>query len=245
MLNHLQRLLQNGKRMRQIGASLVTMSRLKGTLILSTITLMLIITSLGWYYKVLMQLLQKSKGNPSWPTVPWWNKACSVLWKVTRKCYRKHKTSQSPLNRLIYQHALAQECRYYKKAKHGSWVYYVNGITSKSSMNAVWQKIRKLSRKFVPAPLPSLKVNDTCIMESHEVAETFEKNFSNISCPSHFTPEFQQIRDAQVPLIFSQTVLRFMMTTFPSLNWRARYPPLMHLLLVRRRLYMVCWPIFQ
>ena len=38
----------------------------------------------------------RTRGKPKRPGVPWWNKTCGVLRKVTRKCYRRYKSNTSP-----------------------------------------------------------------------------------------------------------------------------------------------------
>ena len=76
--------------------------------------------------------IPKTKGKPRRPTVPWWDKKCGILRKVTRKCYRRYKTSASPQAKVIYKRALAKQRRYYKKAKRESWLHYINGINSKT-----------------------------------------------------------------------------------------------------------------
>ena len=48
-----------------------------------------------------------SKGIAHRPPVPWWDKNCSVLRKVTRKCYKRYKNSGSPHCQIIYKSALA------------------------------------------------------------------------------------------------------------------------------------------
>ena len=67
--------------------------------------------------------IPRTRGKPKRPAVPWWNKTCGVLRKVTRKCYRRYKSSASPQAKLIYKRALAKQQRYYKKAKRESWLY--------------------------------------------------------------------------------------------------------------------------
>ena len=66
----------------------------------------------------------------------------------------------------------------------------------------VWSKIKKLSGKFVPSPLPSLKVNDVVITDPGEVAEKLGDHFASVSHPSQSSSEFQDIRDKPVFLDF-------------------------------------------
>ena len=146
--------------------------------------------------------IPKTKGKPNRPTVPWWNKTCGILRKVTRKCYRRYKTSNSLQSQVIYKRVLAKQRRYFKKAKKESWLYYINGINSKTPIRVVWRKIRKLSGKFIPSPLPALKINNSLITEPTQVADELGKHFSEISSPNNYSPEFQNIRDAQISLKF-------------------------------------------
>ena len=111
--------------------------------------------------------IPRTRGKPKRPAVPWWNKTCGVLRKVTGKCYRRYKSSASPQAKIIYKRALAKQQRYYKKSQKGilALLGYINGINSKTPLSVVWRKVRKLSGKFIPSPLPTLKINDTLVTE--------------------------------------------------------------------------------
>ena len=148
--------------------------------------------------------IPKTLNRPRRPTVPWWNKTCGVLRKVTRKCYRRYKTTGSPQAQVIYKRALAKQRRYFKKVKRDSWIYYINGINSKTPCRAIWRKIRKLRGKFVPSPLPSLKVNDNLITDPQEVSQKLGEHFSQISSANNYSNNFRRIYDAQVSLNFNE-----------------------------------------
>ena len=59
--------------------------------------------------------IPKTRGKPHRPAVPWWNKTCTNLRKITRKCYRRYKNSGSSQNKIIYKRVLAKQRKYYKK----------------------------------------------------------------------------------------------------------------------------------
>ena len=82
-------------------------------------------------------------------------------------------------------------------------MYYINGIRSKVAARVVWNKIRKLSGKFVPSPLPSLKVNNVLISDPREVSEKLGEHFANISSPENYCPEFKEIREKPMVLDLS------------------------------------------
>ena len=147
--------------------------------------------------------IPKTGNQPRRPAVPWWDKKCNVLRKIARKCYRKFKNTGSQTSKIIYQRALARKRRYFRKAKRESWMYYVNGITSKTPSCFVWRKIRKLSGKFVPSPLPTLKINNNLITDPGEVANSLGKHFSDVSSPNNYSEEFRKIRNSQIPINFT------------------------------------------
>ena len=147
--------------------------------------------------------IPKTGNKPRRPAVPWWDKTCSNLRKIARKCYKKYKSSGSQISKTIYQRSLAKKRRYYRKAKRESWMYYINGITSKTPSRLVWRKIKKLSGKFVPSPPPTLKVDNQLLTESLEVAEALGKHFADVSSPNNYTEEFRRIRNSQVAINFS------------------------------------------
>ena len=147
--------------------------------------------------------IPRTKGIPCRPAVPWWNKTCAVMRKVTRKCFRRYKTSGSPHAKIAYLRAQAKQRKYFKLVKRESLISYVNGINSKVAPRTIWKKIKKLSGKFIPSPLPSLKINDNIITEPKEVAEKLGEHFSNISSPSRYTVELQQMRNSFIMNISS------------------------------------------
>ena len=61
--------------------------------------------------------IPKTGNKPRRPAVPWWDKTCTILRKVARKCYRRYKNSGSQTLKIIHQRALAKKRRYYRKAK--------------------------------------------------------------------------------------------------------------------------------
>ena len=144
--------------------------------------------------------IPKTKGKPRRPVVPWWNKTCSIMRKVTRKCYKRFKTSGSMQSKIIYQRSLAKQRKYFRKVKRESWLCYINGINSQTPIRTVWQKIRKLNGKFVPDPLPKLKINGTIITSPSDVANKMGEHFSSISSSKNYSPRFQSIYNTQVTL---------------------------------------------
>ena len=142
--------------------------------------------------------IPKTSGLPNRPAVPWWNKKCANARKITRTCFRRYLRSPCEANKISYLRACAKQKRTIKKAKRISWMKYISDITAKTPSNQIWKKIKKLQGRFVPSPLPILKVGDQYITDQKEVAEIFGKHFANISSINQFSAEFQQIRNSTV-----------------------------------------------
>lgn len=68
----------------------------------------------------------------------------------------------------------------------------------------IWKKIKKLNGKFVPEPLPTLKINGDLITQPERVAEKLGEHFSRISSSENYSVEFQDIRNAQISLDLSE-----------------------------------------
>lgn len=139
--------------------------------------------------------IPKTGGKPRRPIVPWWDKKCTVLRRITRNCYRRYKHNATLTNKIIYKRAQAKQRNYYKTAKRNSWMNYINCINSKTPLSLIWKKIRKLSGKYSPSPSPSLKINNCLITKPEEVAEKFGKHFSDISKPNHYPPDLKPLDD--------------------------------------------------
>ena len=127
--------------------------------------------------------IPKTKALPRRPAVPWWNTTCSKLRRTTRKFYRQYKNSRTPEAKATYQRAVAKQRNYFKKVKRDSWICYINGINSQTAVREVWKKVRKLCGRYVPSPLPHLKVGNKLITDNEEVANKLGEHFSNISSP--------------------------------------------------------------
>ena len=53
--------------------------------------------------------------------------------------------------KIIYRRAMAKQRQYLWKAKRNSWIYYINGMSSKTPSNVVWRRVQKLADKYIPA----------------------------------------------------------------------------------------------
>ena len=64
----------------------------------------------------------------------------------------------------------------------------------------VWKKIKKLSGKFIPEPLPVLKINNKLVSSPNEVANILGKHFANVSSAANHPSHFGSIQDAHITI---------------------------------------------
>ena len=140
--------------------------------------------------------IPKTAGLPKRPVVPWWTKRCEVARKTTRTCFRRYLRSPCEANRIAYAKARAKQKRTFKDAKRTCWRKYISELTMKTPSSQIWNKIRKLQGKFVPNPLPILKIGEEHISDPKEVAETLGAHFASVSSAAHYSQEFQNIRNS-------------------------------------------------
>ena len=142
-----------------------------------------------------MMYIPKTSGKPRRALVPWWNKECAVSRKIARSCYKRFRRYPILINKITYRRAVAKQKKTFKQARRDSFILYISELKFDSPINLVWVRIRKLLGKFVPSPLPILKINGNIISDPLEVAEVFGQHFSNISSALHYSPHFRNIRE--------------------------------------------------
>ena len=142
-----------------------------------------------------MSSIPKTTGLPRRPLVPWWNNDCAASRSATRSCHKRYCRMPILINLIVYRKALASQKKVFKQARRESFISYITELNSDSPLSLVWNRIRKLQGKFVPSPLPILKVNGLLLSDACEVAEAFARHFSNVSSVSHYSTTFQRIRE--------------------------------------------------
>ena len=118
-------------------------------------------------------------------------------------------------------------------------MHYINGINSKTSLALVWKKVRKLGGKFVPHPVPNLKIGDQLVTDPDSVADIFGEHFANVSNPSHYPTRLQSIKDAEVLVSMDSGGLEDSVP-FPCVSCIVHYLLQNLLLLAKMTSFMIC-----
>ena len=115
--------------------------------------------------------IQRKSGNMRRPPMPWWNAECERVKRERIRAERAVRRNHTVFNNIRYKRAKVLCRRTFNEAKKRNWEKFVNSINSRTTMKAVWSKIKKISGKFKASPPPVLEENGRIISCSNQVAE--------------------------------------------------------------------------
>ena len=151
-----------------------------------------------------LEAIPRSSGKFARKPVPWWTIQCSITRKAMRAALTRYRRNPCDLYLLSYKKARARFRYQIKQAKRQSWIKYLSSINWRTTLPEVWSKIRKIAGKYVPPPLPVLKVNGLTLASPVEVSEAFADHFAKVSSKNVNLPyHHQRIHDESRNLDFS------------------------------------------
>ena len=139
--------------------------------------------------------IPKTSGRPRRTPVPWWTKECGDAIRARKRAFRKFDRSSTTENLIAFRKARAFARRIIKEAKTVSWRNYVSSLNRFTPTTQVWTRIKRISGRFSPSPLPVLRVNDRDIIHPFNVAEEIARSLSE-RCRVGFNPRQPTRRQA-------------------------------------------------
>ena len=135
------------------------------------------------------------KTNPDFKRpVPWWTPECDQLRLERRRALRRYQRTGLVADKIQYKHARARAQFLMNQIRKKSWQDYISNITVNTPLSKVWQRIRKLSRKYTPTHPPCIKVHDHLITEPQEVCKAMADYYSKVSSGENYSEEFNRYR---------------------------------------------------
>jgi len=142
------------------------------------------------------QSIPTSNGTNKNPPKPWFNADCKRAIAIRRRAYRRVHSNPSSSNITNYRLAKAQARNVTRENKRKSWAEYVTKLNSRTPSRKVWKMIRKISGKKAPLPRSHLQQGNNLITDDQKIANTLAQNFASNSSSAHYTPEFQNYKQA-------------------------------------------------
>ena len=131
------------------------------------------------------------------PHVPWWTNKCKIERSNVRSAYKTMKRNPTPVTIRTYRRRLAVKVRTFRHAKTTSWREYISHLKPKTPTSQIWKRIRKIDGKYIPRPLPILKVGQDMKTLPGEVANIFADYYASISTPRQQIHVSQHLNQSQ------------------------------------------------
>lgn len=129
-----------------------------------------------------LQSIPRTRGRFPKRPVPWWNADCTAAVREKRAAFSRLKRHRGDNFCLEYfRRARAKARRTLKSAQRTSWRSYVSSLNSRTPLNAVFNRVRKISGKFTPPPPPVLLRSGEPVADPKEVADMFATHFISVS----------------------------------------------------------------
>jgi ribonuclease HI len=157
--------------------------------------------------------IPKSSPNCQRTPKPWFTKECKEAIKQRREALKKFNNHPTPANLTQYRITRAKTRRTIKESKRTSWKKYVSTLNSRSSINKVWDTIRKINGKSKYNCLQHLKLNNINYKSKHEIANVLADCFSKNSSSSNYSEAFRRLKTQK-----EKTRLKFTSNNLESYN---------------------------
>ena len=142
--------------------------------------------------KIADETIPKTSTYPKHISNPWFDDSCAAAVRDRKKSLRRFFRQPSHANLINFKIKRAIARRTIKEARRNCWRQYVSSISSRTPLNQVWDKIRRIKGSGSPSCTQHLRHNNQLITDTLAIAETiantFEENSSSIKSPPAFLP---------------------------------------------------------
>jgi len=149
--------------------------------------------------------IPRSSGECKGRPVPWWNDECKETRRIKKQALRRYQRSRTVEDKIELKRARALARNVQRKARKKCWEDFVSSINSRTPLNKVFNKIKKIQGRNSSNQPPVLEHNGRTEMDPVIVANIMASHFSNVSSSNNYRPQFKLIkqRDELIPLDFS------------------------------------------
>ena len=138
--------------------------------------------------------ISKTSSNKKY-NKPWFDDDCKAAIRSRKAALRKFNLQPSAENLNNFKIHRAKTRRVIKTSKKTTWRNYVSKLKSSSKSKKVWDMIRKISGKNSSGPIKHLSKNHVKATNKKDIADLLAKTFSNNSSSTHYSKQFQHIKE--------------------------------------------------
>ncbi|GFW49664.1 putative RNA-directed DNA polymerase from transposon X-element [Trichonephila clavipes] len=126
---------------------------------------------------------------------PWWNASCQQAKKEQRRAcgiFRRYPTTD---NLIAFKRAKALARRIRRQCQRESWIQYVSSITSSSTSQQLWRKVKTANGLYRDFNIPILETSTALYSSPLDVANLIGKTFASVSSSDSYSPAFQATKN--------------------------------------------------
>ena len=140
------------------------------------------------------ETVPKSSATPKHVANPWLDADCEKSIKDRKKAERKFNWQPTAENLTTFKIKRAMACRVIKEKRRQCWRQFVSSINNRTPLSKVWRLIRRLKGKGGGGNVQHLKLSDTVLTTTDEIAQTLAQTFAHNSSADNCLPRFIPIK---------------------------------------------------
>ncbi|GFW07812.1 putative RNA-directed DNA polymerase from transposon X-element [Trichonephila clavipes] len=126
---------------------------------------------------------------------PWWNASCQHAKKEQRRAWGIFRRYPTTDNLIAFKRAKALARRIRRQCQRESWIQYVSSITSSTTSQQLWRKVKAANGLYREFNIPILETSTALFSSPLDVANFIGKTFASVSSSDSYSPAFQATKN--------------------------------------------------
>ncbi|GFT03191.1 putative RNA-directed DNA polymerase from transposon X-element [Trichonephila clavipes] len=126
---------------------------------------------------------------------PWWNASCQQAKKEQRRAWGIFRRYPTTDNLIAFKRAKALARRIRRQCQRESWIQYVSSITSSTTSQQLWRKVKAANGLYRDFYIPILETSTALYSSPLDVANLIGKTFASVSSSDSYSPAFQATKN--------------------------------------------------
>ncbi|GFW03292.1 probable RNA-directed DNA polymerase from transposon X-element [Trichonephila clavipes] len=126
---------------------------------------------------------------------PWWNASCQQAKKEQRRAWGIFRRYPTTDNLIAFKRAKALARRIRRQCQRESWIQYVSSITSSTTSQQLWRKVKAANGLYRDFNIPILETSTALYSSPLDVANLIGKTFASVSSSDSYSPAFQATKN--------------------------------------------------
>ncbi|GFT57516.1 putative RNA-directed DNA polymerase from transposon X-element [Trichonephila clavipes] len=139
--------------------------------------------------------IPRTSNSPRKLCKPWWNASCQQAKKEQRRAWGIFRRYPTTDNLIAFKRAKALAGRIRRQCQRESWIQYVSSITSSTTSQQLWRKVKAANGLYREFNIPILETSTALFSSPLDVANLIGKTFASVSSSDSYSPAFQATKN--------------------------------------------------